>query len=142
MLIVMIYEAIKGIVALVFGFWLINWHEHLTGIAPLLKSILNRTLGYWIAPQLDKVSHVADDANTIYFKVIGVILIYAILRLIEAYGLYRDKTWAYWLSLIGYAIFLPVELYFLATKSFDSLSLGVFLINIIVVSVIYIRACP
>ena len=110
MLIVMIYEAIKGIVALVFGFWLINWHERLTGIAPPLKSILNRTLGYWIAPQLDKVSHVADDANTIYFKVIGVILTYAILRLIEAYGLYRDKTWAYWLSLIGYAIFLPVEL--------------------------------
>lgn len=138
MLMVMIYEAIKGIIALVFGFWLISWHDRLIAIATPLMSMLNRIVGYWITPQLNEVSHLAEDANTVYIKVVGVILTYAIIRLIEAYGLYRDRTWAYWLSLVGYAIFLPIELYFLFTKSFDSLSLGVFLINIIVVFVIYV----
>jgi len=35
---------------------------------------------------------------------------YSLLRLIEAYGLYRERAWAEWLAAISGAIYVPFEL--------------------------------
>jgi len=41
---------------------------------------------------------------------------YAIVRLVEAYGLWRSRPWAEWLAALGGAIYLPLELLELARK--------------------------
>lgn len=65
------------------------------------------------------------------------IFAYASLRFMEAYGLWQDKTWAYWFSVIGYGIFIPVELYYLFANTFDGFNLFILLLNIVIVIVVY-----
>jgi len=38
-------------------------------------------------------------------------LAYSCVRLIEAYGLWRDRAWAKWLAALSGAIYVPFELY-------------------------------
>lgn len=41
---------------------------------------------------------------------------YSAMRLVEAYGLWRSRTWAEWLAALGGAVYVPFELIELATK--------------------------
>ena len=38
-------------------------------------------------------------------------LCYAGLRLLEAYGLWRERTWAEWFAVISGSIYVPIEIY-------------------------------
>ncbi|MEK6793867.1 MAG: DUF2127 domain-containing protein [Spirochaetota bacterium] len=38
-------------------------------------------------------------------------LIYAVLKLIEAYGLWRERMWAQWLAAASVSLFIPIEIY-------------------------------
>lgn len=38
-------------------------------------------------------------------------LLYAVLRLVEAFGLWRQRLWAEWLGVVSGAIYIPIELY-------------------------------
>ena len=42
-------------------------------------------------------------------QVVAFACAYAALRFVEAYGLWKDKTWAEWLASASGAIYLPVE---------------------------------
>lgn len=55
-------------------------------------------------------------------------LVYASIRFVEAYGLWKAE----WFALISGAIYLPFELYEMVTKP-SLLGVGVFVINIVVV---------
>lgn len=44
------------------------------------------------------------------------IAVYAAFRFAEAYGLWRERTWAEWLALISGAVYLPVEIYEIIQK--------------------------
>jgi len=58
---------------------------------------------------------------------------YAIIRLVEAYGLWHSLCWTEWFALLSGAIYLPFEIY----ELFEKLSwpgMVVFLINILVVA--------
>jgi uncharacterized membrane protein (DUF2068 family) len=64
--------------------------------------------------------------------VAAVATVYAILRFVEAYGLWNAKAWAEWIALISGGMYLPFEVY----KLFHRVNLfhsGVFIINIAVV---------
>lgn len=64
--------------------------------------------------------------------VAGVATVYAILRFVEAYGLWNAKAWAEWIALISGGLYLPFEVY----KLFHQVSLfhaGVLLVNVAVV---------
>jgi uncharacterized membrane protein (DUF2068 family) len=64
--------------------------------------------------------------------VAGVATVYAILRFVEAYGLWNAKAWAEWIALISGGMYLPFEIY----KLFHRVNLfhsGVLIINIAVV---------
>lgn len=41
---------------------------------------------------------------------------YALMRFVEAYGLWRGRRWAEWFAAISGAIYVPFELYELATE--------------------------
>jgi uncharacterized membrane protein (DUF2068 family) len=64
--------------------------------------------------------------------VAGVAAVYAILRFIEAYGLWNAKAWAEWIALVSGGLYLPFEVY----KLFHHVSLfhaGVLIVNVAVV---------
>jgi uncharacterized membrane protein (DUF2068 family) len=42
---------------------------------------------------------------------VAVVTLYAVWRLIEAWGLWRAKAWASWLGCVGTAAYLPLDLY-------------------------------
>lgn len=57
---------------------------------------------------------------------------YAIIRLVEAWGLWRQRTWAEWLGAISGTIYIPFEIHEL-THSVNALTVGLLLINVAVV---------
>ena len=57
---------------------------------------------------------------------------YAILRFVEAYGLWYATTWAEWIALISGSIYLPFEIYKLIHRQ-SLLHISVFVINLIIV---------
>jgi uncharacterized membrane protein (DUF2068 family) len=59
---------------------------------------------------------------------------YALLRFVEAYGLWREKRWAEWFAVVSGAIYIPFELYELS-KGAVWLSLGALLVNILIVGI-------
>lgn len=134
---VAIYEIVKGVGALLGAALLWYWHEH-------LQLWLNHAAGSWqkyfgdfLAPQVDSIIAIAQKANQNWSLFLLFIFFYASLRFLEAYGLWQDKTWAYWFSVLGYGIFIPVELYYLITSPFDWFKLAIFLLNVVIVVVVY-----
>lgn len=59
---------------------------------------------------------------------------YAGLRLLEAYGLWFDRSWAKWLAILSGAIYLPVEVYEFAVRR-SPIGLLVLTINLLVIAV-------
>jgi len=57
---------------------------------------------------------------------------YALVRVVEGYGLWRHRRWAEWLAAVSGGIYIPFELYELF-KGAAWLSLGAFLANIFIV---------
>ncbi|WP_025672662.1 DUF2127 domain-containing protein, partial [Psychrobacter sp. TB47] len=96
-----------------------------------------QNFGYLLAPQVESTVRIAQQASKNWPLFLLLIFIYAAIRFIEAYGLWQDKTWAYWFSVIGYGIFIPIELYYLLARPFDWFKLAIFVLNIIIVIVVY-----
>lgn len=103
---VAIFEAFKGFLVLGAGFGILRFiHQDL------------QTLGEHLVMYFG----LHDRYSQIFVKMISglherdIILLaclafaYSALRFIEAYGLWRQRTWAQWLAIISGGIYLPVE---------------------------------
>lgn len=110
-----LFEALKGLVALVFSFILVSLrHRDLNQFAGELFSTLHLNPEGWLAA---KISGFVSGLTPAYIELFFVaILSYALLRFIEAYGLWRLKPWAQWLGIISGAIYIPIELYDIFTR--------------------------
>jgi len=62
-------------------------------------------------------------------------VVYGVVRIAEAYGLWRNRKWAQWLGVVSGAIYVPFELYAL-TKGVTPLKLATLGINLLVVAVL------
>ena len=134
---VAIYEIVKGLGALVGAGALWIWHNNLTQWLDSIASSWQQRFGTFLAPQVDSVVQIAQQASKNWPLFLLFIFAYASLRFVEAYGLWKDKTWAYWFSVIGYGIFIPIELYYLVVSPFDWFKLGIFMLNVVIVIVVY-----
>ena len=134
---VAIYEIVKGVSALLGAAALWIWHKDLEQWLQTATSSWQQYFGHILAPQIESVVRIAQRASQNWPLFLFFICIYASIRFIEAYGLWQDKTWAYWFSVIGYGIFIPIELYYLIVSPFDWFKLGILLLNIIIVIVVY-----
>ena len=65
----------------------------------------------------------------------AIVLGYAVLRFIEAWGLWRVRSWASWLGCTGAAVYLPFDVYALF-KHPGWLSVSVLVVNLVVVWVL------
>ncbi|MGO9125117.1 MAG: DUF2127 domain-containing protein [Terriglobales bacterium] len=66
------------------------------------------------------------------WTVAAVASMYAILRFVEAYGLWYAKTWGEWIALISGSLYLPFEIYKLIDRQ-SLLHISVFVINVVIV---------
>ena len=108
--VIALFEAGKAVLVLVAGLGLLSLvHHDVQAFAERLvrHSHLNPASHY---PRifLDAAGRVTD-ANLWLFA--GAALLYAIVRGVEAYGLWQERAWAEWLALVAGALYVPVEIY-------------------------------
>ena len=111
--VVALFEAAKGLLVLLAGLGLLTLlNRDIETIAENLvrHSHLNPASHY---PRIfiEAASHVT---NRHLWFLAAAAAAYAIVRGIEAYGLWRERRWAEWFALLAGALYLPVEIYEIA----------------------------
>lgn len=134
--IVALVDVAKAAAVLAIGFGLLKASSHVleSGGVSLLR-LLDIDAGLLWSRQFLALLHSADDEK-------GLMLLaacaYAALRLLEAWGLWRMRSWARWLGIVSAGIYVPFELYYLfRTPSWTSVS--VLSINLAVVWLLWPR---
>lgn len=107
---VAVYEAVKGVLVLLLGSGVISLlHLHSNVQALALQLIehyhLNPTSRF---PRIfiDTVAKLNDRR---LWMLAGFAFIYVVLRFVEAYGLWKARAWAEWLTALSSAIYIPFE---------------------------------
>lgn len=134
---VTLYEIIKGVGAVITALALWAWHNNVSLLIEAANHAWVQHFGLLFSVQVEALTRVAQQASQNWAVFTLLIFGYASLRFIEAYGLWKDKTWAYWYSVLGYGVFVPVEVYYLIARPFDWFKLAVLILNIVVVIVVY-----
>src|SRR5438105_15697550 len=119
---VAVFEAAKAALVLMAGFGLlalIHHDMHALAAQFIERMHLNPANRY---PQIFiKAAARLTDARL--WLLAGLAMIYSLARAVEAYGLWRERTWAQWFALLTGAIYLPIEVYGL-TNGITPLKLG------------------
>jgi uncharacterized membrane protein (DUF2068 family) len=108
--VVSLFEAAKGLLVLLTGFGILAYiHQdlHLAAERLVRHFHLNPASSY---PRIfiDLADHVTDaQLWLLAFSA----LLYALVRFVEAYGLWQARRWAEWFGLLMGAIYIPLELY-------------------------------
>jgi len=130
-------EAGKGLLALVAGSGLmLFWNDNLQAISKSLLRHLHLNPGrtqehvIWLALT-------STAQNHLHLIAIGV-LCYALVRLIEAGGLWNDRRWAEWLGALSGAIYVPLEVRELILRP-GLISLTLLSLNILIVVYLSLR---
>jgi len=127
-----IFEAAKGGLVLAAGLGLLSLlHRDVAALAERLVLLghLNPASKY---PRIfiDAAAGVTDAR---LWMLAGGAAIYAVVRLVEAYGLWKGRAWAEWLALVGGGLYVPVEIYHL-WHGLTWLKVGVLVANLGVVA--------
>jgi uncharacterized membrane protein (DUF2068 family) len=107
---VAVFEALKGALVLSAGLGLLSLlHHDLQAVAERLvrHSHLNPARHY---PRIfiQAASHMNDSRLR---SLAALAFLYAAVRFIEAYGLWRMRVWAEWFAIIAGSVYLPIEVY-------------------------------
>jgi len=134
---VALLEALKGVIVLCAGFGVLSLlHRDLERIAVALVTRLH----------IDPYAHYAGifieaAAHTTDARLLGVAalaLVYSVLRLCEAYGLWFDHRWGLWFGVASGAIYVPVELYELWHRP-GLIKVGALVVNLAVIAYLVLR---
>jgi uncharacterized membrane protein (DUF2068 family) len=132
-------ELAKGLVVLLLGFGAVSLvHKDAWDVAETLLHFLrvNPDHHHYAQVFLDLADNVTD--RKLWAMAAGAAA-YSVVRFVEAYGLWRARTWAEWFALISGAIYVPFEAYELARRP-TPIHLAVLLINLaIVFYMLYLR---
>jgi uncharacterized membrane protein (DUF2068 family) len=114
---VALFEAAKGVLGVLAAVWVLTLrHKDMQEVAQHLLNALH------------KVIHLNPDGNLFrwlqrtvggltpgWLRLIALgIFLYALIRFVEATGLWLEKEWAEWFALIAGAFYVPFEIYHLA----------------------------
>jgi uncharacterized membrane protein (DUF2068 family) len=110
-----LYEGIKGVAALAASIGLLELLHH------DLRRIASELIGHFgLDPERHYPAlllHYVDLLNSTNVRSLVLIaLAYAVLRLAEAYGLWRDRPWGGWLGAASGGLYLPFEVYHLSHR--------------------------
>ena len=129
---VALFEAFKGALVLAAGCGLLAlFHGDAQGFADALVGRLHlnpaKNTPRVFLQLLENIS------NSQLWLLAGFAAMYATLRFIEAYGLWRGRRWAEWLAALSGGIYVPVEIYEL-TRGVSWIKLAALLLNAAVVA--------
>ena len=129
---VALFEAFKGALVLAAGCGLLAlFHGDAQGFADALVGRLHlnpaKNTPRVFLQLLENIS------NSQLWLLAGFAAMYATLRFIEAYGLWRGRRWAEWLAALSGGIYVPVEIYEL-TRGVSWIKLAALLLNTAVVA--------
>ncbi|MGE5808080.1 MAG: DUF2127 domain-containing protein [Nitrospirota bacterium] len=108
--VVSVFEAAKGLLVLLVGFGLsayIHKDLHLAAERLVRHFHLNPASRYPLI-FLDLADHVTD--TQLWVLALSALL-YASVRFVEAYGLWRQRYWAEWFAVLAGGIYIPIELF-------------------------------
>ena len=108
--IVAVIDVVKGATVLAIGLGLLSAQSHVLengGVSLLQLLDIDPTLG--LPRKFLRLLHAADTEHGL---LVLAAVAYAILRLIEAYGLWLMRGWARWLGIFSAGIYVPFELYY------------------------------
>jgi uncharacterized membrane protein (DUF2068 family) len=105
--VIALIEAIKGSLAVLAASGL-----ELLGPAPLQRWVHALITRFELDPQHGALALFAQKINlgAVHWAAAAV-MVYGLLHLFEAWGLWRAKAWASWLGCIAAALYLPLDLY-------------------------------
>ncbi|WP_374032599.1 DUF2127 domain-containing protein [Bdellovibrio bacteriovorus] len=104
-----IFEGAKGLFILLVGFELL--HLLGTDVQESSSQIVHH-LGLDHGALAGVFRRLLDNINdSSVLMMAGVALLYALLRLIEAVGLWFAKAWAEWLAILSGSLYVPIEMY-------------------------------
>jgi uncharacterized membrane protein (DUF2068 family) len=129
---VALFEAAKGALVFLAGFGLAAFlHRDAERIADALVSRLH------LNPANDHarifLELLSDVSSGKLWLLAAFAAAYAVLRFIEAYGLWRARSWAQWVAVLSGAIYVPFEIYELYL-SVTWIKLAALLINTTIVA--------
>jgi uncharacterized membrane protein (DUF2068 family) len=112
---VAIFEAAKGVLLVLVGIGALSLvHHDIRLIASALVGRLHLNPARGFAGSFVEAASQLNDARLWVIAAMG--FLYALFRFVEAYGLWRGKTWAEWLAVITGGLFVPLEIYELIEK--------------------------
>lgn len=133
--VIAIFEAVKGTLGLVAGFGILSLiHRDIAVFADDLVEILHLNSESHIAHRIVETVTKLNPSNIKVFFVLS--LLYAAVRFIEAYGLWRLRAWAEWFAIISGSIYVPIEIYEIFQKP-TIIRVLILLINIGIVIYLY-----
>ena len=125
------FEAVKGALVAAAASGLVSLRHtdlHAATDAFLLKHGINPERHYTRL----FIEGVARATNHHVGEIAAIAFVYALIRFIEAYGLWREKRWAEWFAVVSAGIYLPLELtHFSRHPSF--FNAGVILVNMLII---------
>ena len=126
-----VFEAAKGILVLLAGFGIVAIiPKDSQEIAErLVRHMHLNPASHYPRIFIDTASHVTDVQ---LWWLAGGALVYAAFRLTEAYGLWKERTWAKWLAIISCGLYLPLEIYEIM-KRITVVRVGLLLVNLVIV---------
>ncbi len=129
--VIAVVEGVKGTLALLAASGL-----ELIGPAPLQRWVHDLIAYFQLSPDHGAMAWLAKAINPGAVHLAALVaLLYGIVHLIEGWGLWRAKAWASWLGCIAAALYLPFDIYALATHR-HWLEAVVVAINLLVVWVL------
>ena len=126
-----LFEAAKGVLAFAAGCGLVSLRHtdlHAATDAFLLRHGIDPETHY----RRLFIESVARATHQHVAQIAGLAVAYAVIRLVEGYGLWQGKHWAEWFAVISAGLYLPLELNHLLRHP-TLLSAGVILFNIAIV---------
>ena len=124
-------EGAKGVVVLVAGLGLLGLVHHDVGeIAQALVREAHLNPASHLQRILLEASGKVDDHRILFLARFA--LVYAVMRLVEAYGLWHRRPWGPWLGAVIGGLYLPFEVRLLIQR-LTMLHLLVFLGNLLIV---------
>lgn len=127
--IVAVIDVVKGAAILAIGFGILSAHSHVLengGVSLLRLLDIDPELG--LPRKFLAMLHAADTEHGLLSLAAAA---YAMLRFVEAFGLWGMRGWARWLGIFSAGIYVPFELYYFVRQP-SATSAGVMAINLIV----------
>ena len=104
-----LFEAAKGVLAFAAGCGLVSLRHtdlHAATDAFLLRHGIDPETHY----RRLFIESVARATHQHVAQIAGLAVAYAVIRLVEGYGLWQGKHWAEWFAVISAGLYLPLEL--------------------------------